>query len=516
MDEYNIIKPCADLNQLEQEYSNWLRLPHNLRIISNGKCQELHGCDVYTYYLRLKEMILSTKDNAEEEDNNIVFSEGYNFKELENFDMILGISKKIQMSPNIIIIDPTDTAEEIDYKYQRYLRLNSKFRIFSDDYSIQLWGFNVIQMYNTVNSTHDTKESDTEKSNIVRIQESDYDIKNKSVIDPVKNNIIHCSASCDSLAALENCNISIPKNDLRLKSLYMNEVMSIDMSLNVSIPKTVPFFTYDEMVNLGAEFKYKDPTSYYKAVKEAIASGNEKDIINLGWNPSVELNEKNITFARDRQIKWFEENYINVYDLQNISEDISGDFNTKLPIYIVISNPLPPNKDMGNFERFFDRVQYNKIGLSFDLDMVYSFSDFDKDSVTYYYDKLVDFSDYFEIIVNFVDKNTYTELQKTILNHKEDINPNNIFRFIYNSNDKIDRTNEKLVYTAAIDMFLRITAIDIDNSSILHNIDKRFFRIFKGTKEDLDIDRLKEIVKCIYTYQEEPKNIEEDSLELID
>ena len=42
-------------------------------------------------------------------------------------------------------------------------------------------------------------------------------------------------------------------------------------------------------------------------IREAYRLGNEEELVRLGWNPRVKPTAENFKFARDRQIRWFEE-----------------------------------------------------------------------------------------------------------------------------------------------------------------------------------------------------------------
>ena len=55
MDKYNIIEPTDNLDQLEADYAEWLRLPHKYRLLSNDDCQRLYQCNVYDLYIRNKD-----------------------------------------------------------------------------------------------------------------------------------------------------------------------------------------------------------------------------------------------------------------------------------------------------------------------------------------------------------------------------------------------------------------------------------------------------------------------------
>ena len=508
MDRNNIIEPTNNLDQLEQDYSNWLRLPHKYRMLSNSECITQHGCTVYDYYLSIKNSILKYQDLDDADDCNIKFESLDEFSDMENYMGLLTISKNLQSSPQIVIIDPDiNTIEELEDRYLSFHKLNHKFRIFSNDYSVQLWGYNVDQMYQKILSSIQTNQSELDINNLVKVEESSTIKSIKDAVDPIKNKQIHIAASCDSLLSMENSSIPVP-DDVVPKNIYMNEVVSLDLYLNVSIPKAVPYFTFDEMQKYESKFAETNSTNYYSKLKSVIESGNNKDIIDYGWIPGVELNEKNMNLARNRQIKWFKENFINVYNLQSLKENQIQDKITDLePIYLIYENPMksiPDNSDT-----------YTKIGVFSnlnDMNHIYTISD----SICTI-ESLDNYSGYIEIIAFFVTKEHKLMIFKSLDNTDEKTLPkNNIFSFLYNSNDKIDRTNEKFIYTYTIATLLSIANITVSGEFITGNNSNGYFRLFKGEKDTLNIDNVEQIIKYIYEYPKDFIETNESKLDLID
>lgn len=496
MDKYNIIEPTDNLNQLEADYAEWLRLPHKYRLLSNDDCQRLYQCNVYDLYIRNKEYILNKMDKEEVDPNNVV-KEDIDYTQLDNTAMLLNISKKIQSSPNIVLIDPDiNTIDELESRYQSFLKLLHKYKVFSHDYSLQLWGYNVDQMYDNVKKSLLSKESDQDSNNIVR--ENSYVNRVKAVANPIKNCLILASASCDStVSSMFNNNENISESVD--KEIYSKMGINNIGILNISLPNIVPYLNYSEMVKYNCNFNEDNPKEYYIKVKTALESRDEKSILDLGWNPSVELNEKNIRFARERQMKWFKEHFINTYDLsidENVELVKDSITDKSIPVYLFINNPIPNSGDFDIIKDFNYTDLFNTIGVAFDLEgPVYCIHKGSSNVTMIKMSELSNVFNYLEIIGYFIDKLDRASIE-SYFRSNDTLSMSNLFSFILNGNELIDKTNEKLLYASIIESLMRIS--DSNKEYNIGSVESiRFYRLFKGMVDQINYEKIQVIINTI-------------------
>ena len=112
-------------------------------------------------------------DYADTDDDNITIKESctseIDFSKYEKYEEKLKMSKKLQENPYIVIIDPDITPNELGIKFNSYNSLNFKYQRISDDYSFQLWGYNVVNMRNIMfDKFNNAKaEDETDNSNVI-------------------------------------------------------------------------------------------------------------------------------------------------------------------------------------------------------------------------------------------------------------------------------------------------------------------------------------------------------------
>ena len=115
-------------------------------------------------------------------------------------------------------------------------------------------------------------------------------------------------------------------------------------------------------------------------IREAYRLGNEEELVRLGWNPRVKPTAENFKFARDRQIRWFEENYpIDILDLSEYTTNLDDSelFEAKdlidqkvpnlEPIYMIIQQGTVTNLTQLSW---LSRDYFVYPGISFDSSMI--------------------------------------------------------------------------------------------------------------------------------------------------
>ncbi|MBR6289302.1 MAG: hypothetical protein IKR19_08205 [Acholeplasmatales bacterium] len=462
MDNNNVIIPTNNLEELEKDMAEWNKLPYKLKKLSIDDCMRKYNCTIYDLYNRLKGHILDMQAREDQEPNNLVvintesadeevfydYSSFGEYEDFENYHHLIQLADILMNTDsNIIIITPNDnTMEVLEDKYERYNHLIQKFKTFSNDYSIQLWGYNVPNMYEKMKSKINTSNSDLDDNNILNYMEE------SSIID---NNIkIHEDAKC------------------------------INANNKISIPKIVPWFTVDEMDHMGIKFTHTDPTSYYKAIKEA---KSEEELLNLGWNPSVEINEKGFEIANQRQKRYFDTHLSETIDLRDHNSIKSHYY----PVYILIENPIPDSDALtSNAEEFANaKHHYSKYGICIDNklyvpneDDVFTISDINNEF------------HYFEIVVYFFTEEIYNDILQNINGYQSNIpGSSNLYMYLFNRSTPLDRTKETLIYNYIFDQLLSIAGID-DYRYII----RKFYRIFKGYIENFDFDKVNNIIRVIH------------------
>ena len=157
MDKYNVIEPSSDLAKLNKEMEDWSLLPFDFRMRSNEECIRRYGCTNIDLYNRIKAIILFRRGDKDIDNVTIRESlelnkvEQFNLDSIYDYELKLQTSKDLQQSATTIIIDPDITdIDELESKYKSFALLNDKFRLFSNNYSLQIWGFNVPNMYEIV------------------------------------------------------------------------------------------------------------------------------------------------------------------------------------------------------------------------------------------------------------------------------------------------------------------------------------------------------------------------------
>ena len=460
MDEFNVIIPTKDLNKLEMEYIDWTRLPYNLRMRSNDKCIERYGCTNQDLYFKLKSELQYTKDAEDLDPNNIVresAEEGWIF---DNYDSrLIDISNNLQdMSPYIVIINPNDDQYTLNDKIKKFDGLNHKFKIYSNDYSMQIWGDTVPNIYHRAIS-HIQSISTYEPSNLVK----------ESVL---YNEII-----------IKEMN----------KELY-------DTNIALDIPTIVPYFTPDELYEMNINLS----TSNIKYMRTINESENDEDILNCGWNPEVACTIENMEFANQRQKKWFIDNPITIVEDNEYLSDIDDVeiSDSYVPLNLIFRNPIPTNiNDVSNSKSFYDIIWLIN----------------NKGNWTNYIrlsgNSVINPDDNVEVVTYVVPRDLYLQIIKNISKYSQDFdNYNTLFKYISDGMDYIDRSKAKLIYAHTINNIFKLSGIEE-----VPDFTNKFYKIYKGKYSDMDTDKLDNIIKGIlWKYGPKVEVDESKDLDLID
>ena len=512
MDKYNVIIPTSNLDELNNDMVAWCNLPYNVRMRSDEECIRKYNMTNIDLYNKIKASIISNQIPEDKEmianfvseatltdNNNINFDFLYN----EDDQLIYRkqISKQLELSPNIVIISPFKedeeeySIEELESKFNKYNLLNPRNKLFSNSYSLNIWGYDVPNMYRIMKNKIISKNG-LENDIIATLEQS----KQEKIVNPLKQIMEQNIVEDNKLGLMQIKMDSSSTMDNYSKAIYESFNREIDKAIyekdySLTIPAVVPYFTIDEMKEFGLFYNKASnikPEEYYKLISEKMNelknSSKEnyekisEDILSLGWNPSVELNETNIQFARDRQSKWLNKKCCNVIDITKLNSVVNESTssirdlykkNNLYPIYIVLTYR---NALFSNIIKFVKHSDYTHAGLSLDSDLkAISTFQFGADWKGFANDSLDKFltndkNTLMTVLCVFVDKETKMKIEAVIKDfikkqEKTVYGFGNLFNLLVNKSKDNDPENLYLVCSQFVDTVLKLANINLTNKS---------------------------------------------------
>ena len=481
---YLVVMPITnDINELEAAWLKYQELPIELMQDSDDLCISKYGVNNQTLYQRLKAKIdyseFDSNNNMNTENSpNSIMSEGFalpigsdgeNFIvddsiELASSELLekIKFAQSMQSDTMVIIYPYTNTypytLDDLEDAFTRYNMLSWDLQQMSDQESMQLFNFDVRNMYfknknklvsmqnNFMNESSVYLES---ANNICGITDNLTLYKKKLDLIDIKNgsNLLESVIAEDSFKNID-------------RAIYMNK------DISDAVPEFVPFFTpleiddviygeltEDEINNIKsikaeASKGFKDfDSNGYKAKLEQVQNSNqsydiiERKLLTLGWNPNLPLNEKAFNFTRNRQIKFLKEyNRINVVDIRYINTLSEGkmtniEFILK-PVFLLVGLDLCYLSLEPELTHLFDD---NKDFIPFDLIM--------KDTSIDVYALFVDASTYLELKKHIKDARYNTELfnaMRSCISDKKHLC--SVFVDVISAMTNMERNNEPKVY----------------------------------------------------------------------
>jgi hypothetical protein len=487
-------------------------------------------------------------DDNEFKPDDQVFTSEDNEKikfEFDDFGYRKQMSVRLQDDPNVIIIDPfldnnspEYTIEELGDKYSNFMALNAKYKRFSNYYSLQLWGYDVNNMYNIMKNLISPNEDKVEDS-VETVEESFTNI-NDDNIQPTLDNVLEMSMEDDKLGLIREKLKILDRSDLYKKAVcesntdYIDNYITDDKLLQ-DLPSVVPYFTPDEMDDLNIVNDIKvDPEIYGNTVSEKMKAYNaetdkdrkkilESEILSLGWNPSVAFTEKNIRFAQKKQEKWLAEHTFNIIDLTKLKfKPITESFerNDKIydekglyPIYIVCSHP----------KAFSSKVivavtksKYSHAGLSLDssLNNIATFKYEFKKYSGFNFEGIKDYLDCSDdaticVLGLFVNKETHLKIENIINDFIKNQNKTkyafgNCINILFNK-VKESKDNLSLVCSQFVATVLKLADIKITDKTAnltipqdfvtIANSNPRIYKVYEGYAKKYDSKKVDNIVR---------------------
>ena len=309
----------------------------------------------------------------------------------------------------------------LDDQLNKWSSLNQEHQRRSDGWNLHIWGRTVLDMYNYMRSKLDRKDFDTHndvKSPQIRISDTDANLlrfKDEMELDVGhKDYMSLITKKIDCIAPSENRSLY----EAAVLEGFYNKIQIRGKTYRQSMPEITPFLTYNEYVNnprglFSHLLDRVDPFTYVMNymdknnkplddIREAYRLGNEEELVRLGWNPRVKPTAENFKFARDRQIRWFEENYpIDILDLSEYTTNLDDSelFEAKdlidqkvpnlEPIYMIIQQGTVTNLTQLSW---LSRDYFVYPGISFDSSMreIYYFEDRSKNWMDYLYCESID------------------------------------------------------------------------------------------------------------------------------
>lgn len=402
-----------------------------------------------------------------------------NFRNIPDYNIRLQISKNLQTDSNIVIIDPNiNTEEELANRYNSFDKLPHKYKIFSNNYSFQLWGYDVETLYHKILGDIKTASELPDEDNTEVIMANNI-IKNEaaSSMDRLYRDYIWAN---DNYLDMTKYNMYKAVEESRL---YIETAVP----LTIRVPSASPWFTVSDLDKSNINFSYDYNTSYIKEVRSY--RDNPDKLLSIGWNPSLTINENSLDMAKRRQEWWLEKYTPRIYDF--INEDLPIEDPTNKNdmgmnnIFLVLPDPLPNNP--------VDLIQC--LGISFDssLKELY-YPKLEGNKLISFYRGLPNC----KVMVNtvFFDNNLYNTIYNIVTGTTPISDPNieNPLWYIYNNYNIYDPTIDRIAI-ALCGLFLARLGdkIEIQNNPSC-------YRVYNGeyNKYSDAADRVEKIVSTIY------------------
>lgn len=475
MTQDNVIDVCDSLEQLEIEYNNWMMLTDNQKDISNDICIQMHGCNNIEFYEKQKQILSSIQ-------------EAVSLMNMDN-DILNGFLEKIEKSfiimsndPNVVIIPLGENIHQISYirrncdsnidlLYKKYQELPQNFKNISNGHSLDIWGVTVDDAYS----------------------------KNKAFMDLVNAKEEPEPIIINSDNLIESClfNIDNILNGKSDRAIYENT-----MDFTDDIPQVVPLLTYTEYSQLfhpdnllvSDYITIDNPKKYFDTIsnlQNILESNNqnidrvkiEQDILKLGWFPYKKIDGKSLKEARDRQIKWYNENMsfnfvdLTKFDVLTETEGIEGDKSRLEPLFLTFTS------GEGFIQKVIKKWTKNHychagISLSSKMDKIYSFSakemNKDKKGGGFVIESLESYSKVnitdFLTMCFFVDKDVKKKIKEELSFYEKNkdatkYNKMNYFNIAFNIPYDTGSEKMQMVCSQFVDYILKLAGIDITNKS---------------------------------------------------
>lgn len=508
LDKDNILLPTSSIEELEKDYNDWCLLPYKLRKLSNGTCMARYKCTVPELYLRYKRPLEDFDYvNRVADEDNIKIAESAVLYKYENHTDLLSMSKRMQESPFIVILDPDiNSIEVLDAKFDSFNKLSVKNRALSNNYSYCIWGFNVINMYQILKASIEGDNTQVDSDNII-FKDS---ISEKCMIDaiaPIYDKMLEgiCIDDWATVIKLRENVIDyhIKKQIRNIDAENINAVEKISIeAMEVCdliykfdgeiLMKNIPYYNPREAFEICPNIVLPENSHYHDYCKLYESLEDKDSLLKYGWNPSVEISEKAFTLNRNNIVNFLNEvetvdaTKMDFYKHDKPEEDFVIRCNNVKPVYLVF-NYFDKENFLGN--------NYDKVGISFDptLEKIYTFIGEDRKFEGFKVESIKDDNSYpndIDVVVIFLEQNICDKLiskcESLVGSFDLQYGFGSVLSIIKYTKNKLSPDNRKITYSIYIDMILRILCMDLERGILqnhLHTLKdfKRFiFRVYNG------------------------------------
>ena len=443
-------------------------------------------------------------------------------------------SKKIMNKDNtIFIINPFGPGSEystttLDDIYNGYLSTSDMSQKLSNNYSVQLWGKSVPEMYQIMKNQLESMYGD---ANIIPSSSDE-------TLDDYKKQVSSEVISQDPVRILtrklEMCNLSNANlYESAVLEDFNKSVEYIPHNYNEDIPQITPFLNYNEYMKIYPECNLT-PESYilqfsdnelnsYDKLRSLYNENNSEELLKYGWNPIVKPTAENMKYARDKQVDWMNENCrVNIIDASKIdftsfveSTNIEVKNRNLSPIFIILSFTGTP---AGLAIKLYGmgKYKYSHACLALDstLQKMYTFNMKAADGSTGFVVENID--DYFgrigpaklKVMCLFVTKKVKSKIDKTLKFYED--NKAKTKYSIEGLGKLIAKITTESKYSLNmfcsqfVDSILKIADIDISgkDSNLVapedlgkNNNSVNIYTVFEGLKRDYKASKINEIIE---------------------
>lgn len=541
MDANNVISLTNNLQDLEEDMKNWLLLTYDERKRADIECINRYNCNNIELYNSIKANLIRL-DTVEDkqylnEDFHVVEDPQFSDLSMEVIFYKIQTSQFLQKNdPYIVIINDFISDTEPDYdldqlveKYNKYILLSSDYKSISNDYSIELWGRSVSEMYNYM------------KQKLLKGKKE----PDKIYTRPVDKQLIQYESEMRDLAnggdfinySIHKCNCLLTEAESKYESTVLNWFADVinytKYTYKNEVPQITPYFTYDEYKDIYEDADIlpipyifiENQKAYYDTIIKLQESNDIEKQLKLGWNPAVKITAESIQYAREKQIHWLNTNeQCKIVNLSNYSTELSKEVLSEAledprttdlkPVYIVLSYT---GSVYGKIINKYEKSRYSHAGLSLtaSLNKIYSFNvlserninGFSIESLDDYNNKNNDAN--ILVCVFFVPTNVYKKLEANIEMYKNNQTKTkyswkNIARIVLNKS--VDSAYSlEMVCSQFVDSILKLCDINIidKNSNLVapgdfekaDNI--KFFVVFEGYKKNYKFLEIEDKVAAI-------------------
>ena len=407
---------------------------------------------------------------------------------LDSIELLHQKVDQLNSDPTVAIIpDWIQYEDELISLYRKYSLLPKKFKAISNQYSMNLFGYNVPNMY--------ALQRD-------KIIDNDYIFENENKLAEIRKVIKESSEYRELIDIKEGC-------------------------YDFSDYSAVPWFTLDEDYCKLEHFEDPDYTNKLveaaRQYKYQPTLENCNALLDLGWNPSVDLTKQTIKYAKKRQMNWLTEHSSFIYDLtktdissiqesSKVMKAVYNDLNV-YPVYIVLSWT---NTNYGKLIRFVKNSKYTHAGMSLDsnLQEILTFK-YDSLSTGFEIENLKGYINTYrdcqiEVLCLFVDKETLKKLKASIDYYKKakDVTKygfKNLFNILLNKKKEFTEFDTEMVCSQFVDHILKLCDIDITGKAnnlvipqdyaTIASANPKVYKIYEGYGKDYIDGKVESVIK---------------------